>query len=168
MNLRSRATVWTAMAMLLAMCSTECIAQGPNGKDVGFGLILGDPTGGTVKFWTTSTNAFAFDLGASHFGPTRINAAYLWHIDAFHSSIVKMYAAPGVALALGGRSGHYIHHWEFDGPDEGIGVGVRAMFGLNIIPARTPLEFFVEIGPLIGISPQGSAFDAGLGIRFYP
>jgi hypothetical protein len=167
MNLRSKALLFAA-SVLLAMCSTECIAQGPNGKDFGFGLILGDPTGATVKIWTSSTTAFAFDVGASHFGPTRMDADYMWHFDAFRSSIVKMYAAPGISLALGSRNAHYIHRWEFDGPDEGVGVGVRAMFGLNIIPARTPIEMFLEIGPLIGLSPQGGAFDAALGIRFYP
>src|SRR5205809_2453729 len=103
MNLRSRALFFAATA-LLAMCSTECIAQGPNGKDVGFGLILGDPTGATVKFWTSSTTAFAFDIGASHFGPTRMDAEYMWHFDAFHSKIVKMYAAPGLSLAVGAQN----------------------------------------------------------------
>jgi hypothetical protein len=43
------------------------------------------------------------------------------------------------------------------------------MFGLNVIPRRTPLEFFLEVGPLIGITPAfGVAVDWAIGVRFYP
>ena len=42
------------------------------------------------------------------------------------------------------------------------------MFGLNIIPKRTPLEFFLEVGPLIGLYPFGVAVDIAAGVRFYP
>ena len=52
----------------------------PQGKQFGFGIILGDPTGGTAKLWTTGDNALAFHLGASYFGSPRIGVDYLWHL----------------------------------------------------------------------------------------
>jgi hypothetical protein len=150
----------------LTLGSTECQAQGPGGRTFGFGLVLIDPLGATVKIWINPVNAVTFDIGASDFGPTRLDADYLWHFDPFLSRVVKMYAAPGLALAFGNGNGPYGSR-EFD-HDNGVGVGVRVMFGLNVIPARTPLEMFFALGQLVGLSPSGVGLDVALGIRFYP
>jgi hypothetical protein len=46
---------------------------------------------------------------------------------------------------------------------------MRAIFGINVVPTRTPLEIFGELGPLIAFSPGfGVGLDAAVGIRFYP
>ena len=147
-------------------------AQGPRGRTFGFGIILGDPTGGTIKFWFNNENALAASIGGSYFGAPRIGADYLWHFDAFNSAIVKMYAGPGVAIGVGEGNGYWYKH------DEGkfffrrtgeTGIAIRGIFGINIIPRRTPIEIFLEVGPLIGITPAfGTAIDVGIGIRFYP
>ncbi len=144
-------------------------AQGPEGNSFGFGLILGDPLGLTVKIWTNSTNAFVGDLGSSDFGPLRLQGDYLWHFDAFHSRIVKMYAGPGIALAFGNGDGIF-HEHPFHPPDDhGVGIGARVIFGVNIIPRQTPIEIFFELGPLVAFSPGvGVGIDVGVGIRFYP
>src|ERR1700733_11226598 len=93
---------YLAIAILaLTIGSTDCLAQGPGGKDLGFGLILIDPLGATVKIWTNPVNAFVFDIGGDDFGPIRLDGDYLWHFDPFRSRIVKMYAGPGLSLAFG-------------------------------------------------------------------
>ncbi len=147
-------------------------AQGPRGRDFGFGIILGDPTGGTIKNWFNNENALTASIGGSYFGAPRIGADYLWHFDAFNSAIVKMYAGPGVVIGIGEGKGYWHKHDEdrfyFRGSGE-TGFAIRGIIGVNIIPRRTPIEIFFELGPLIGISPGfGTAFDVGLGIRFYP
>jgi hypothetical protein len=124
-----------------------------------------------VKYWMSPENALVGDIGASYFGSPRIDADYLWHFDAFHSRIVKMYAGPGVALGFGYRHTEIFYHGDRYVTTEAnpFGFGVRAMFGLNVIPARTPLEIFLELGPLIAMVPEFRAFlDFGVGIRFYP
>ena len=153
--------------LALTFSATEGKAQGPGGRTFGFGLVLFDPLGATVKVWTNPVNAFVFDIGASDFGPTRLDADYLWHFDAFHSRVVKMYAGPGLALAFGSGNGIYGGR-EFYNGENGVGIAIRVMFGLNFIPERTPLEIFFEMGPLIGLSPSGVGFDVAAGIRFYP
>jgi hypothetical protein len=143
-------------------------AQGPGGKSFGFGLILGEPLGGTIKVWTNPTNAFVADIGESYFGSPRLQADYLWHFDPFHSRIVRMYAGPGLAIGFNIGNGGAFNEGNdrFEGD---AGVGVRAIFGLNIVPVATPLEIFVEAGPLIAFAPGfGAGFDAAVGIRFYP
>jgi hypothetical protein len=147
-------------------------AAGPKGNDFGFGLILGDPVGLTIKYWTSNENALDAYLGSSYFGRVRVGTDYLWHFDAFKSNVVKMYAGPGLVLGLG--QGHGIwykedhkkfYYWE----DNSTGFGARVIFGINVIPKRTPIEIFFELGPLVGISPNyGVNLDAALGIRFYP
>ncbi|MBI5323750.1 MAG: hypothetical protein HZB41_00435 [Ignavibacteriae bacterium] len=147
-------------------------AQGPKGKSFGFGIMFGDPTGATLKFWTSQENAFVVDVGSSYFGSLRFNGDYLWHFDAFNSQIVKLYAGPGAVVGIGeGHSYWYKEdHEKFYFRKRGdVGIGARGMFGINIIPRRTPLEIFLEFGVLIGIVPDfGTSVDAGVGIRFYP
>jgi hypothetical protein len=140
----------------------------PEGKTFGFGIILGDPTGGTAKLWLNRENALAFHLGASFFGSPRIGVDYLWHFDAFESDIVNLYAGPGGVIGFGQGNGIWYKH-KFIRTGNEVGIGGRAMFGLNVVPIRTPLEIFVEIGVLMALVPDfGTAADAAVGIRFYP
>jgi len=166
----------SAVALLLLCGITiSSFAQGPKGKDFGFGIVVGDPLGVTVKYWTSNENALQASLGASYFGAPRLQVDYLWHINAFNSSIVKLIAGPGVGVGFG-HEGSGIWYkgtgkndkW-FYRADAGLGIGVRVITGINIIPRNTPIEIFLELGPNIGISPGfGVALDAGVGIRFYP
>ncbi len=157
-----------------AIIADQAHAQGPQGKDFGFGLNLGEPLGATVKFYVNKENALQAHLGSSYFASLRVGADYLWHFDVFKSQVVKMYAGPGAAVGFGNKyrgwfykKGKYIYWYERN--DDEMGFGIRAIFGINIIPKRTPLEIFVEMGPFIGITPAfGSTFDAAIGVRFYP
>jgi hypothetical protein len=161
------------LLITLFIISNQLMAQSsPNGKTFGFGIIVGDPTGGTLKFWTTGTNAFVIDIGASYFGSPRIGVDYLWHFDAFNSNIAHLFAGPGGVIGIGDHSGFWYkgkgNRWFLrEGND--VGLGMRGVFGVNVVPERTPLEIFFEIGVLVGLVPDfGSAIDAALGLRFYP
>ena len=146
-------------------------AQRPAG-DFGFGLILGDPTGVTLKFWTSNANAFVLDVGGSYFGNLSIVGDYLWHFDAFNSNIVGLYAGAGGVLGFGeGRDWVYKRGDDdfYVRDDDDFGLGARGTFGLNVVPRNTPLEIFVEIGVLVGFVPTfGAGPEAAVGIRFYP
>ncbi len=158
--------------LIISLNVVNLSANGPRGKNFGFGLILGDPVGGTIKYWLNNENALDFYLGSSYFGSLRIGGDYLWHFDAFNSQVVKMYAGPGISLGFGHGKGIWykedknkFYYWE----DGTTGIAARVIFGLNIIPKRSPIEIFLELGPLIGISPNvGVNIDAAIGIRFYP
>jgi hypothetical protein len=158
--------------------SSTLYAQRPPG-DFGFGLILGDPLGGTIKYWVSPTNALVADIGESYFGVPRIDVDYLWHFNSFNSRVVLLYGGIGGAVGFG--YGYRYYGVFYNGDGEGrpfyyrayssstVGIGVRAIFGLNIVPKRTPLEFFIEAGPLLGIVPTfGVGFDLAVGVRFYP
>jgi hypothetical protein len=159
--------VFTIIILNVLINISMIYAQGPEGKNFGFGIILGDPSGATVKFWTAAANAFVVDVGASYFGSPRIGVDYLWHFDAFRSRIANLYAGAGGALGIGKGNGFWYKGKYFREKSE-LGIAARGVFGVNVIPENTPLELFFEIGMLIGFSPDfGSSADAAIGIRFY-
>lgn len=154
--------------ILFMTAGTFTQAQSPQGKSFGFGIIVGDPTGLTMKVWTNKENAWVFAVGASYFGAPRIGVDYLWHFDAFNSNIVELYAGPGGVIGIGGGKGFWYKD-RFVRTGNELGLGVRGVFGVNVVPQNTPLEIFFEIGALIAMAPDfGSAADVALGMRFYP
>jgi hypothetical protein len=154
--------------LLIITGFSEVLPQSPQRKELGFGIMFGDPTGGTLKIWTNRENAFVIDVGASFFGKPRIGVDYLWHFDAFNSDIAYLYAGPGGAIGFGEGNGFWYDD-KFHRTRNEIGLGARGVFGVNVVPHNTPLEIFFEIGALLGLVPDfGSAADVALGIRFYP
>jgi hypothetical protein len=168
------------MRKLLIIVTTVLVVGSSNifsqsigrGDNLGFGIIIGDPTGLTLKYYVESREALVFDLGASYFGSPRISADYIWHFNAFESDVASLYAGPGAVIGFGESRGFWYNDRgdKFYIRDKGdVGLGVRGIFGVNFIPRRTPLEFFLELGVLLGLAPDfGSGVDAAIGMRFYP
>ena len=144
-------------------------AAGPSGKDLGFGIMLGDPLGGTLKYWSSGSNAFNFSVGSSYFGSPRVGADYLWHYEPFHFEQFKLYAGPGIVLGIGSKDEKDKSDKFYDLKESEAGIALRGIIGLAVIPKTIPFELFIEMGPLVGVAPEvGSAFDFGIGFRFYP
>ncbi len=81
---------------------------------------------------------------------------------------MNLYAGPGGVLGTGGGNGFW-YKGKYHRTGNDLGLGVRGVFGINVIPERTPLEIFFEMGVLVGLAPDfGSSVDAALGMRFYP
>jgi hypothetical protein len=140
----------------------------PYGREFGFGIMVGDPLGATLKFWTQRDRAFVVDLGASYFGSPRIGVDYLWHFNAFKSPIANLYAGPGGVIGIGEGNGFY-NNDKYNRSGGEIGIGARGVVGVNFVPRDTPIEVFFEIGVLLALAPDfGSGVDIGLGVRFYP
>ncbi len=144
-------------------------------REFGFGITLGDPTGLTVKFWTAADQAIDADVGADYFGAPRIDVDYLWHFYTFRSKIASLFAGMGGSLGFGHTRSILFytdddyHHRFFYRANDGLGFGVRALFGINVTPHKTPLELYAEVGVLVGIIPGfGAAPDFAVGVRFYP
>ena len=156
------------IALISLIFIPNTYAQRPQGNDFGFGIILGDPTGGTLKFFSDRNNAFVVDFGASYFGSPRIGVDYLWQFNAFNSNIANLYAGAGGTIGFGRGDGFYYKD-KYIREKNNVGLGARGVFGVNLIPRRTPLEFFFEVGVLLAVTPDfNSSADVGLGMRFYP
>lgn len=156
----------------LVIAASVSIFGQVNGKNFGIGLTAGEPTGLSMKYYNTHSTAFVFGIGSSYFGSPRIGMDYVWHFNAFRSRIVDLYGGPGLVLGVGEGRAYYFsekNHDHFYYRDNGTGIAVRGVLGLDITPRNTPLDIFLEMGLLLGIAPNtGSAFDSAIGIRFYP
>ncbi len=160
----------SAILTFLVMSALPLKSFAPMGRDFGLGIMIGEPTGLTAKIWTRQNTAFAISLGNSYLGSFRVGLDYVWHFNAFNSSVVNLYAGPGVAIGIGESSGWWYKnndkYW-YKQNDE-IGLGVRGLFGINIVPRNTPLEFFGEIGIMVGMVPSTHTNAEGaIGIRYY-
>lgn len=159
-------------SIIILLASVNIYSQNPSAKRFGFGIILGEPTGLTAKYWTTPSNAFDFSVGTSYFGNLRIGSDYLWHFNAFNSNIISLYAGPGAVIGFGESGGWiYTKHGDeyFVRKSNEAGLAARGIVGLNIIPNNTPLEIFGEFGILVGLTPAvGSNAEVAIGLRFYP
>jgi hypothetical protein len=164
-------TIFLSTLLFIVTFSPLALASESKGT-LGVGLELGDPSGLTIKYWTSRRTAFDGYIGGSYFGSTRIGVDYLWHYPVRESNIVHFYAGLGGTIGFG--NGHGIL-WNYNTENfyyrtnNGIGLGARGLAGISVEPHTVPLEFFFELGLLLGVTPNfGSAFEAGIGLRFYP
>jgi hypothetical protein len=142
------------------------------GQDHGFGLgvILGEPTGISAKLWTSQVNAFAFGLGWSvggdgigkhgedYDGGTRVHfhMDYLWHsFDVIRSS-----ERFPLFYGFGGRVN--------TGGNHDASIAARGVIGIAWLPHSTPVDVFVEVVPLLQLTPStGFGVEAGIGARYF-
>ena len=120
----------------------------------GLGLILGSPTGISAKYWLDKSHALNAAIG---FGDTFIHANYLWHrwdmIDQPQKGRLATYWGLGARLRDKSKD---------------LEIGIRAVGGLSYDFARQPVDIFLEIVPVLELSPDlGIGVDIGLGARFF-
>ncbi len=135
-------------------------AYGPQSKQFGAGLYLGEPTGFTLKGYPTERLAFDGILAWSFVDKSFTiigDATYDVYEIPVKSSVITLplYAGGGLKIAIHG------------GTDRPI-VGLRIPVGVSVQFIRHPIEIFAEIAPGVGIAPA-TEFDltGGIGTRFY-
>lgn len=141
--------------LFVALFSVQSFSQS---KGFGLGIILGEPTGISAKYWITPTTAFDFGLGYSFEKNSQmhLHADYLFHVNNLFQTNenIKLYYGPGARLKL------------VDVGDSRLGF--RFDVGLVWIPQNTPIDVFVEIAPLLDIIPETDfSFNGGIGVRFF-
>jgi hypothetical protein len=135
-------------------------------KGFGLGIILGEPTGLSAKAWTSKDNAFDFAIAWSfnkyHYdndyqndGSVLLQADYVWHF--FNAISVSSGKLP-LYVGIGGRV------VLADDPS----FGVRIPFGLNYLFADAPIDVFLELVPILDLSPSTDfGIGGGIGIRYW-
>jgi len=126
-------------------------------RGVGLGVIIGEPTGLSAKFWTSSRNAVDVAVAYSfrHKGYFHLHADYLWHFpNVIHSTErFPLYAGIGGRFAAGSGSGIF---------------GVRIAGGIAYWVRDAPIEIFFELAPIVDLAPEtGLSGNAGIGVRFF-
>jgi len=157
--------VYIIVTFLASAISTE--AKTPKNKDLGFGLILGEPAGASVIFKIDAEESIHAYIGNSYFGDIKIGADYLWYFDAFNSKIVTLYTGPGAFIGFG--EGNKLFRKKENWDNDAMGIGIRGVLGVNFIPKNTSIEIFLESAIDLTIVPDNLTQPyIAIGFRFYP
>ena len=172
----------TIFAALIAVSLLAAVGGKAEATEVGYarkfglGIVIGDPTGLSAKWWIGPTNALDFGLGFWGYGVNNrcfdngncprygynngtFNMDYLWQ-----SNIVRGQAQLDWHIGAGGRA-----IWAGDCAGGCFAIAARAPIGLDLM-FNNPgfLEVFFEIAPSFVIVPgMWFEIEGGLGVRFY-
>jgi hypothetical protein len=127
-------------------------------KGFGLGVVLGEPTGISAKYWLTPGTALDFGLGYSF---TSSKSLFDFYVDyVFHNSDMinstenfVVYYGPGARLKINESTSR---------------LGVRGVIGILWLPRGTNFDVFVEIAPILDIIPATKFdFSGGIGGRYF-
>jgi len=123
----------------------------------GLGLMLGEPTGFSGKYWLSPQSAIdgGFAWSVYKHGYLQIHTDYLWHN---YSIISVIKGTLPIYYGVGGRL-IFAH--------DNI-AGIRGVAGLDYLFDGTPLDIFLELVPILDLAPEMDFdFNAAIGIRYY-
>lgn len=161
------------IALCLFLATQVSVAQGsvPGDRKFGLGIILGEPTGLSAKYWTSGTTAFDFGLGWG-WGGDRIGGRYRgyydggsrihFHMDHLWHSFTAIESTERFPLyyGIGGRIN--------TGAGYSSSFAVRGVIGIAWMPRDTPIDLFLELAPSLQLTSQtGFAIDGGFGFRYF-
>ncbi len=150
-----RNSLFTGFLFVFLFCSlTNVNSQG----GFGVGIIIGEPTGLSLKSWLSGRSALDAGVAWSFVGPdaVHVHVDYLWHnFNLIHVSHGKM----PLYLGLGGRVRAF---------HDDVDLGARVPLGIEYIFAENRLDVFLEVVPILNLIP-GTDFDinAAIGIRYF-
>jgi hypothetical protein len=123
----------------------------------GLGLMVGEPTGLSGKYWMSPWSAIdgAFAWSLDKNSKIQVHADYLWHNYKI-ISVIK--GKLPIYFGVGGRVLF---------ASDNI-AGIRGVVGLDYLFATTPLDIFLELVPILDLAPKVEFdFNAAIGIRYY-
>ena len=143
------------IVILLLLLSLNAYGKG----NLGLGVILGEPTGISAKFWTSNSTALCFAAGWSLEGTEFLHLQGDFILHKFNMIPVEKGSLP-LYFGIGGR---FLIR---EGLDDMIGVRVPA--GLDYMFEDAPIDIFLEIVPVMNLIPD-TDFDiaGGIGIRYF-
>jgi hypothetical protein len=162
--------VWRILiaAAVLAVAPTSICAQSadaPSGGapgEFGVGVIVGEPTGLSLKYWLDQEQAIDAAAAWSFSGRDsfQFHADYLIH----RYDLLEAAGAPDsfpVYYGIGGRI-----KAKDDGDDTLLGV--RIPLGITYLFGDAPFDIFLEVVPVLDLAPDVDLdINAAIGLRFY-
>ncbi|HAF94797.1 MAG: hypothetical protein A2X34_05415 [Elusimicrobia bacterium GWC2_51_8] len=122
--------------------------------DAGAGIVFGNPTGSTAKFWLNSSRALNISVGFNT--KLALYGDYLWH--SWKALPQPSKGRLPVYLGLGAKIM----------PSSSNEFGLRAVAGIAYWLPRDPLEIFLEAVPVLRLFHGGGAgLEASAGLRYY-
>ncbi len=145
--------------LLLISFFITLFASGANAQGkFGLGIIIGEPTGISMKVKLSGTSAVDGALGWSFakYSSLHVHADYL-NVIARIAPQVPLY------IGIGGR-----FKTNNSDKNQDSHLGIRVPFGLEYTPASTPIDLFFEVVPVMDLTPTTDFnFNAAAGVRYY-
>jgi hypothetical protein len=153
----------SVLISVLIMALSCRIAQSQN-RGFGLGIIVGEPTGISLKTWqgksTALDGALAWSFAGSDF--IQLHGDYLSH--NFTLLNVEKGRLP-FYYGLGGRV-RFVDHEK--GKGDKARLGVRIPLGLAYLFEKITLDIFVEAVPVLDLVPETETdLNAAIGIRYF-
>lgn len=127
-------------------------------EGLGVGVIVGEPTGVSVKAWLSRTTAFSAAAAWSFANENALDlhGDYIIHnYNTFpvQSGALPFYYGVGARLKL---------------TDTDPAVGIRVPLGISYLFETRPVDLFFEVAPILDITPGTEVrLSAALGARYY-
>ena len=145
-----------AVIIILAAVLLPCTLTAKD-KNFGLGIILGEPTGISLKKWFGGTTAIDCAVAWAFGGENsfHLHADYLIHkINLFNveSGTLPLYYGIGIRFKA----------------EQKTRLGIRIPVGLCYIFEEAPIDIFLELGPILDIAPDMRfGFTGSIGARYY-
>jgi hypothetical protein len=159
------ATASLALALAVAASAPDARAQEQKGV-LGVGLIIGEPTGLSAKYYLADDTAIDLAVGFSFLGQgIQVHSDFLWHpwvLERQETFVLPVYIGAGLRVHdRNTRSGDGDH----------VRIGLRTVGGVLFDFVTVPLDVFAEVSAVFDYRTRGSAFgvdfNGGAGIRYY-
>lgn len=151
--------VITSIVLLIGV--SESSAQQ---RRFGLGVVIGEPTGISMKLWRSSTRAITAGLGWSisqnqnDVQKSRFNL----HVDLVRHSFNAISSPERIPVYYGLGAGLA------GGSDSEGSLALRTVLGIAWQPAQTPIDVFLEVAPSLEVVPTTTFYlNAGLGMRYF-
>ena len=127
---------------------------------LGLGIILGEPTGLSAKYWLNETLALDGAAGWS----THDDSDFYAHSDLLVHSFDLIPVPKGrLPVYIGGGAFVRVRDAQHDNQ-----VGVRVPVGISYMFENAPVDIFAEVAPGMDVSPSTRVdFTGGIGIRYW-
>jgi hypothetical protein len=150
-------------------------SSGGSASGTAIGMMLGEPTGITGKYWVTSEAAIDAGAGFSFGDYFVIYSDYLVHMgapavstDSDFFKIMDVYLGGGASIMIAGDGAKREKRGFTNEGVSTLGFGLRVPIGAEWRMSNPALAPFVEIVPGFGLAPKLFLFyQACLGMRVY-
>ena len=132
----------------------------------GAGLIIGEPTGLSVKYYLGDDTAIDAAIGGAFLGKgVQVHSDFLWHpwiLETKPSFVLPVYVGAGLRVLNRDAGG---------GDEDHLRIGLRGVGGLLFDFTEVPLDVFLEVAGVADYRTKGERFgldiNLGAGVRYY-
>ncbi len=157
------------IAVVLGMLAANALAKEKDftPRQLGIGIIAGEPTGLSVKYWLDDTQAIDGAAAWSFWDDDgfQLHADYLWH----NFDLVDPGAADGKLPVYYGVGARLKFEEDNGKGDDGDTVfGIRVPLGISYLFEDGRFDVFAELVPVLDLAPDVELdLQLAVGLRFY-